>query len=261
MIEDKYIQLSKSSYAKANLCMRVLRAIYSFSAKYYQNKNREIIIPIMNPVNLLDSKKLWHKVSPRKNYIEAENLKKWVQAIVEYNDRGQEYETNKDFLFTLILTGFFRKECESLRWENIDLAGGTLSFINTYNNEKYILFMGDFLWNLMEKRRVQIKGEWVFPSIKSESGHIVNISKVRKKINEKSQISFTFQDLRRTFYFVVNNLTDKPLFIKETAEKKALLDPKKVVEYQEIRHRMNKIEQEILGSCREQLIAKMNRNR
>lgn len=261
MVEDKYIQLSKSSYATANLCMRVLRAIYSFSVKYYQNKKNETTIPVMNPVDFLNSKQLWHKVSPRQNYIEAENLKKWVHAIIEYNERGQKYETNKDFLLTLILTGFFRNECESLRWEKIDLSRGTLSFVNTYNNEEYILYMGDFLWSLMKKRRVQIKGEWVFPSMKSESGHIVNISKVRQRINEKSHVSFTFQDLRNTFNFVVNNLSNEPLFIKKTDEKRAKLDDKKVIKYQEIRHKMNKIEEEILGSCRDQLIAEMNNNK
>lgn len=261
MVEDKYIQLSKSSYATANLCMRVLRAIYSFSVKYYQNKKNETTIPMMNPVDFLNSKQLWHKVSPRQNYIEAENLKKWVHAIIEYNERGQKYETNKDFLLTLILTGFFRNECESLRWEKIDLSRGTLSFVNTYNNEEYILYMGDFLWSLMKKRRVQIKGEWVFPSMKSESGHIVNISKVRQRINEKSHVSFTFQDLRNTFNFVVNNLSNEPLFIKKTDEKRAKLDDKKVIKYQEIRYKMNKIEEEILGSCRDQLIAEMNNNK
>ena len=30
MIEEKYIQLSQYSYAKANLSMRVLRAVYRF---------------------------------------------------------------------------------------------------------------------------------------------------------------------------------------------------------------------------------------
>jgi integrase len=37
-----------------------------------------------------------------------------------------------------------------------------------------------------------------FPSAKSESGHITNISKVRAKINESCGIQFTFHDLRRT---------------------------------------------------------------
>lgn len=68
-----------------------------------------------------------------------------------------------------------------MRWEDLDLYEGTLSFINTYNNESYKLYMGDFLWLLMKKRKMQMEGEWVFPSAKSKTGHIVNISKFRKR--------------------------------------------------------------------------------
>ncbi|MFI7968285.1 integrase, partial [Acinetobacter baumannii] len=96
------------------------------------------------------------------------------------------------------------------------LEEGTLSFINPYNNVYYKIYMGNFLWYLMKKRRIQNKGEWVFPSVKSESGHIINISKFRKKINEQCNLSFTFQDLRRTFYFLLNNLTNKSLVSKRT---------------------------------------------
>ncbi|HCQ9734216.1 TPA: integrase family protein, partial [Acinetobacter baumannii] len=167
MIEEKYIQLSQYSYAKANLSMRVLRAVYRFSIMYYQNKNCEVIIPKINPVNLLKKKQLWEEIPPRRNYIDVDNLTKWVQAIIEYKGRGQENETNKDFLLTLILTGLFRNECESLHWKNIDLVKGTLSFINPYNNVYYKIYMGNFLWHLMKKRRMQNKGEWVFPSVKS----------------------------------------------------------------------------------------------
>lgn len=84
-------------------------------------------------------------------------MKKWVHAIIEYNERGQEYETNKDFFIDAHTNGVFRTECESLRWENIDLGKGTLSFINTYNNEEYILYMGDFLWSLMKNGENKLK--------------------------------------------------------------------------------------------------------
>ncbi|NUF86001.1 integrase, partial [Acinetobacter seifertii] len=156
---DKYTQLSKNSYAKANLSMRVLRAIYHFSVKYY--KNAQTTIPIMNPIALLNSREVWREIPARNDYIDIDNLKKWVHTIVEYKNRGQVNETNKDFLFTLVLTGLFRNECECLRWEDLDLHQGTLYFINTYNNESYKLYMGDFLWLLMKKRKMQMGGEWV----------------------------------------------------------------------------------------------------
>lgn len=252
MIEDKYIQLSKSSYAKANLSMRVLRAVYCFSVKYYQNKNKETVIPMMNPVTFLNSKQLWQAVPSRNNYIDRENLTKWVHAIIEYQGRGQENETNRDFLLTLVLTGLFRNECECLRWTDLDLDEGSLSFINTYNNERYKLYMGDFLWHLMKKRKMKIREEWVFPSVKSKTGHIVNISKFRKKIEEQCNISFTFQDLRRTFNFVVDHLSDKPLFIRKADEKEKM--PESINVAHDMRNRMNRVEQVVLGAYRDEFI-------
>lgn len=258
MVIDKYTQLSKSSYAKANLSMRVLRAIYHFSVKYY--KNTQTTIPIMNPIALLNLREVWREIPARNDYIDIDNLKKWIHTIVEYKSRGQVNETNKDFLFTLVLTGLFRNECECLRWEDLDLHEGTLSFINTYNNESYKLYMGDFLWLLMKKRKMQMEGEWVFPSAKSKTGHIVNISKFRKKINEQSNISFTFQDLRRTFNFIASNLSNEPIFIKNTNEKKITLESDHVVHDKNMRHKMNRIEQIVLSSYRDELIALMNIN-
>ncbi|MCX2622878.1 hypothetical protein OQ620_29150, partial [Klebsiella pneumoniae] len=88
MIEEKYMQLYQYSDAKANLSMRVLRAVCRFSIKYYQTKNREVIKPRINPVNLLKKKQLWEEIPPRRNYIDVDNLTKWVQVIIEYKGRG-----------------------------------------------------------------------------------------------------------------------------------------------------------------------------
>jgi hypothetical protein len=30
----------------------------------------------------------------------------WIKAVFQYKDRGQQLETNRDFLLTLVLTGF-----------------------------------------------------------------------------------------------------------------------------------------------------------
>ncbi|NUF54199.1 integrase, partial [Acinetobacter seifertii] len=70
MVIDKYTQLSKSSYAKANLSMRVLRAIYHFSVKYY--KNTQTTIPIMNPIALLNSREVWREIPVRNDYIDID---------------------------------------------------------------------------------------------------------------------------------------------------------------------------------------------
>lgn len=206
MIQAKHSELSQRSMAQANMAMRVFRAIYNYSVEHYRNENNRSILDQDNPINTLNAKKAWNKIRSRKTYIHQDQLPEWIKAVFEYKDRGQQLETNRDFLLTLILTGFRREECESLTWSSIDLKYGRITLIDEKYREPYTLPMGDFLFTLMTKRYDQATNEWVFPSAKSTSGHIVNISKVRQKINKSCGIEFSFHDLRRTFGAIAENL-------------------------------------------------------
>lgn len=206
MIQAKHSELSQRSMAQANMAMRVFRAIYNYSVEHYRDENNRSILDQDNPINTLNAKKAWNKIHSRKSYIHQDQLPEWIKAVFEYTDRGQQLETNRDFLLTLILTGFRREECESLTWSNIDLKYGRITLVDAKYRELYTLPMGDFLFALMTKRYAQATNEWVFPSAKSTTGHVVNISKVRQKINKSCGIEFSFHDLRRTFGAIVENL-------------------------------------------------------
>ena len=206
MIQAKHPSLSQRSKAQANMAMRVFRAIYNYSVEHYLDENDKPILDAHNPVKTLNAKNAWNKVRRRKSYINEDQMPDWIKAVFEYQDRGQKNETNRDFLLTLVLTGFRREECESLPWSSIDLRYGRITSIDPKNGEPHTLPMGDFLFALMKKRRALITSEWVFPSAKSKAGHITNISKVRNKINDSCGIHFTFHDLRRTFGSIAENL-------------------------------------------------------
>lgn len=206
MIQAKHTSLSQRSKAQANMAMRVFRAIYNYSVEHYLDENDKPILDAHNPVKTLNAKNAWNKIRRRKSYINEDQIPDWIKAVFEYQDRGQKNETNKDFLLTLVLTGFRREECESLLWSSIDLRYGRITSIDPKNAEPHTLPMGDFLFALMKKRRTQITSEWVFPSAKSKAGHITNISKVRNKINDSCGIHFTFHDLRRTFGSIAENM-------------------------------------------------------
>ena len=206
MIQAKHTSLSQRSKAQANMAMRVFRAIYNYSVEHYLDENDKPILDAHNPVKTLNAKNAWNKVRRRKSYINEDQMPDWIKAVFEYQDRGQKNETNRDFLLTLVLTGFRREECESLPWSSIDLRYGRITSIDPKNAEPHTLPMGDFLFALMKKRRTQITSEWVFPSAKSKAGHITNISKVRNKIKDSCGIHFTFHDLRRTFGSIAENM-------------------------------------------------------
>ncbi len=262
MIQQKHADLSKNSKAQANMAMRVFRAVYNFSIEHYLDENDQPILIPYNPVKTLSAKKVWNKIKRRKTYINEDQIPDWIRAIFDYKDRGQSLETNRDFMLTLVLTGFRREECESLPWTSIDLKYGKITSIDPKNGEPHTLPMGDFLWELMKKRRRDIQSEWVFPSAKSASGHIVNISKVRSKINELCEIKFTFHDLRRTFGSIAEGLDYGHYTIKRLLNHKKDSDDNDVtsgyiqVSDKRLRAAMNEIEDIVLGKYKKKYIQK-----
>lgn len=256
MIQAKHTELSQNSKAQANMAMRVFRAIYNFSVEHYLDEKDKPILEAHNPVRTLNNKNAWNKVRRRKTYINEDQMPDWIKAVFEYQDRGQQLNTNRDFLLTLILTGFRREECESLPWSSIDLKYGFITSIDPKNGEPHTLPMGDFLFDLMKKRRELVTGEWVFPSAKSESGHIVNISKVRQKINDACGVQFTFHDLRRTFGSIAENLDYGRYTIKRLLNHKEDDDRDVTAGYiqvsdKKLREAMNAIEDIVLNKYKE----------
>lgn len=252
MIQAKHSELSQRSKAQANMAMRVFRAIYNYSVEHYLDENDKPILDAHNPIKTLNAKNAWNKIRRRKTYINEDQLPDWIKAVFQYQDRGQQLETNRDFLLTLILTGFRRDECESLPWSSIDLKYGRITSVDPKNGEPHTLPMGDFLFALMKKRHSQAKTEWVFPSAKSKSGHIVNISKVRQKINDSCGVKFSFHDLRRTFGSIAENLDYGKYTIKRLLNHKEDDDRDVTAGYvqvsdKKLREAMNAIEDIVLG--------------
>ena len=143
-IQDKHKELSERSKAQAKMVMRVFRAIYNFSIEHYLDDDENPILPPINPVRTLTAKKSWNKIKRRKTYINEDKLPDWIKAVLNFQDRGQKLETNKDFLLTLILTGFRREECESLAWSAIDLKYGFITSIDPKNNGRI-----HYLWAII----------------------------------------------------------------------------------------------------------------
>ncbi|MFC3902519.1 Site-specific recombinase XerD [Acinetobacter marinus] len=264
MIQDRHQSLSANSKAQANMAMRVFRAIYNFSIEHYLDDNEHPILPTSNPVSTLTAKRQWNKIKRRKTYINEDKLPTWVNSVLNFQGRGQQLETNKDFLLTLVLTGFRSEECASIAWDAIDLKYGFITSVDPKNGDPHTLPMGDFLWQLMKKRRRYVDGNWVFPSKKSATGHISNIAKVRDKINADCDVQFTFHDLRRTFASIAEGLDYGRYTIKRLLNHREDDDRDVTAGYiqvsdKKIRQAMNEIEQVIFADKRAHLVDEMKK--
>jgi integrase len=117
-----------------------------------------------------------------------------------------ENATARDYLRLLLLTGMRRSEGLRLRWENVDLAGATLMVPDTKNYEPLFLPLSDYLLAVLSQRRSKTEeSEWVFPA-PSARGHLQEPKKFIWNVREKSGVSFTLHDLRRTFITIAESL-------------------------------------------------------
>ena len=262
MVQDKHKALSDKSPAQANMAMRVFRAVYNFAVEHYLGDDDNPILPLACPTKTLTAKKSWNVVKRRKTYINDEKLPDWVNAVLDFECRGQALNTNRDFLLTLILTGFRRAECESLTWQAVDIKHGFITSFDPKNGEKHTLPMGSVLWQIMQNRHASRVNDWVFPSAKSATGHLANATKMREKIAQSAGVNFTFHDLRRTFGTIAENLDYGQYTIKRLLNHKSRDVTAGYVQISDkkLRCAMNDIEKAVFGAVYDDFLASLKKS-
>lgn len=213
MIAERHAKLTKSSPAQANATMRVLRSVWNYCRQSFLDSNEEPYIK-EHPIAILNVKKDWNYIAPKKRHVEEENLGRFLKAVLQHTDkwshRQAPYSNNaRDIMLVFMLTGVRLNEAQTLMWENVDLKAGKILFKDTKNGSDYQLPMGDVLWALMKHRAKYRAGEiWVFPShLKNSDSHIKDLGLSYKVISSKAGLYITAHDLRRTFASVANSLS------------------------------------------------------
>ncbi len=207
MVERRHSKLGKAhGAAQANQAMRTLRAIFNFAAGKYEDARGRSLIP-ENPVKRLSQTRAWYRVEHRRTVIKPHELSSWYGAVMVLNSdwATSKAEVVRDYLLLLLFTGLRRTECATLRWEDVDLEGKTLTVIDTKNREPHTLPLSDFLYDLLSRRLEQSDSDHVFPG-SGRTGHIVEPRRHMERVAEQSGVSFTLHDLRRTFITAAERL-------------------------------------------------------
>lgn len=205
----------ESGPAYADGAMRFLRALVNFSQYQYESPEGAPLLPD-NPVRRLSQTRTWNKVKRRTTYITAGQLKPWFAAVLELKANPKEGEAvaTADWLQLMLLTGLRRSEALQLAWADVDLDQGTLTVRDTKNHEDHTLPLSDYLHALLKARRPDADkadaSPFVFASYGRE-GHLMDPRKPLAQVIEKSEVTFTAHDLRRTFITVAESL-DVPAY-------------------------------------------------
>jgi integrase len=173
--------------------MRHLRSVYNFNLARY-----DALPP--NPVLILSKTRSWNREHRRRGLIAPHQLPAWWQAVVAEAGDG------RDLLLLALFTGMRRSELLPLKWQHLDLTGGTLAIPRTKNGDPLELPLSGFLVDLLRQRQVLVgQSQWVFPS-RGETGHLAEVKSFIARVRQASSANFTLHDLRRTFISIAESL-------------------------------------------------------
>jgi integrase len=206
MVVKRHSSLGKRSHVRANMAMRVLRAILNFAMEQYEDSQGNPIISI-NPVTRLSKTRAWYRVERRRSVIKTHELPVFFEAIDKLKkvDRDPCSVTIRDYLLFLLFTGMRPGEARRLNWEDVDFKSKTFILPDSKNKDPYALPLTDYIYDLLQGLWNARQNEYVFPG-KNGIGHIVEPKRQVAKILKISQISFMLTDLRRTFITIAESL-------------------------------------------------------
>jgi integrase len=198
MVKKRHTEITRKSFPEsANKFVRTIRAIC------YANKQ---LIPD-NP-GCLERKK-WNPSERRTGVVQAHQLPAWYCALTDYKNQDI-----ADYLMLLLLTGLRRSEGYSLYWKDVDLKGRTLTARDTKNGKDHTMPLSDYLCEMLKRRQVDKMNDFVFPSMTSETGHLVEPKKAVASISIAAGFKINPHDLRRTFMSVAAHLGISETLIK-----------------------------------------------
>jgi len=204
VVEKSYKSRMKRSKARAANSIRVLRALFNRAASLY----REEGLFQENPVRAITEPGGvgLYKPPRKKTFIDRPDLPIWWKTVEGLNEEAEKY-----FKF-LLLTGVRASEANNILWEDLNFRSKTYHIRDPKNREEDVIIpLSDYLANLLKTNK-QSKGR-VFP-------HGASSDYWRDQIIQRSGVSFSRHDLRRTFLTIGESLDIGMLTLKRLANHK-----------------------------------------
>lgn len=197
-VKERHSELTIRSPAQADLCMRLIRALFNFAKFQYRTSDGDFIFE-NNPTSILGAMRLWNNVPRKQSRIAKNDMAEWLKAINERRACGDLFTVGVcDFLEVTWLTGLRKMEILSLKWSQVNLEAKTLLIDESKNGYRLLLPISDHLYTIFERRRCAATSHYVFEA-ENSWGYIREPKKHIAQLIEVTGIKFTLHDLRRTF--------------------------------------------------------------
>lgn len=205
-------ELLAKNKAFPNLAFRFLRALLNWTSEKYANEDGEPLLP-SNPTAVLNTRKAWHKVDRREDWIRLDQLKAFFRELQHQPYHTDRQKKVRDLCALFVLTGLRLNEGASLRWQDVDLERKviTVPAERAKNHKKHELPIGNWLASLLGRYTQanaalpeDARSEYVFSST-NRVGYLKDFHPVIREISKQAGVDFTPHDLRRTFITIVNS--------------------------------------------------------
>jgi len=137
----------------------------------------------------------------RNIYIQKDNLKSFFYELDNLPDQSM-----KDLFYLLLYTVARLGKVLSMRWEDISFQEKEWLVKDAKNGKNRFVPLIDESLDILKRRRKTIKSDWVFPSSKSKTGHLISPYRSWHKVRKNAKIEkVRIHDLRRTVLTAVSN--------------------------------------------------------
>ena len=209
MVKQRHAELVAKSAAQGNLAMRYLRAAINH---VIADADDDDPIVKRNPVDRLNRLNQWAEVKRATGHIATDRLADWLEA-VQTGLTGLKHENEmRDALLFILLTGARKGEVlgeasvgyAPLRWSDVDLGKGIVTFRDTKNRTDHELPLPTQLVAMLEARAKISGPDYVFSDW---NGNVPNVLRSAvTRIEALTGIRAPAHDLRRTFATVASKL-------------------------------------------------------
>jgi integrase len=200
MIIDRHRKIGdENGQRTANNVMRTVRSLLSFCRATYRDPSTGDPLVAENAVRALSDTKAWFKEAGREDHLKPGEIKAWWQAVAALGD-----ETQRDYLYGLLLTGLRSMEFASLRWKDVNLKDRVITVVNTKNGSTHRLPICNWLHATLKRRALGTNAlDFVFPATgtsPSKAGHVNWFNRLLKRVADSAGVEMrTRHGLRRTF--------------------------------------------------------------